>query len=117
MSGIVLAVKTGPRDQSLVSFPKNSQAPAGVRSIFNFWQLNLALARSVQVINQDAANAATVIINNDQSNPVNLPPSSSIGLSDQWVEQIEVTAGAAGRCDVLAELVPREELLKRGNNL
>ena len=117
MSGIVLAVKTGPRDQTLVSYPKSRQAPAGAVTTISFWQENLALARSVQVINQDSANAATLIINNDVMNPVNIPASSSVGISDQWVEQVQVTAGAAGRCDVLAELVPRDELKKRGNQV
>jgi hypothetical protein len=117
MSGIVLQLKTSPRDTSLVSMPVVYRAAAGTTAIVSFYQQNQAMARSVQVVNLDSANAASLIVNNDRANSINIPPSGAIGLTDQWIEQIEVAAGAANRCDILGEIVPLTELRKRGNNV
>ena len=110
MFGLILGLKVGPRDEKLSSYPIQIAIPIGTTRVINFFNEFRGLARSVMVINRDAANTALVILNNDQINTFTVAPASQQGFNDQWCEQIVITAGAAGLCNVFIELVPRKDL-------
>ena len=68
------------------------------------------LAQGVTILNRDAANVITIIINDDRRNSFTIPGGASISFNDQWIEQVEVVAGAAGVTVVQAGVTPRGEL-------
>lgn len=110
VSGAILGVKKSPRDLSIISYPISVTVALGTTQRVNWLQQFSGMARSVNFRNNDGANAATLIINNDRINTVNLPASGTFTLNDQWIEQVEVTAGAAGSVLVTGEVVPRDGL-------
>ena len=99
-------IQKSPRDTTLLSYPVIFTATAGnVTTIDTATQFN-GIARSVQFVNQDGANAAVARVNGVASPPFNIPASGAIGFSDQWINQLQVTAGAAGDCIIFFEIVP-----------
>ncbi len=111
MQGLVLSVKKGPRDEKLTSRPITISIPAGTNRIVNYPAEFRALASGVQIINRDGANTITITINNDVINSFTIPASASVGLSDQWIEQIQIVAGAAGVSVLQAQVTPLDEVL------
>ncbi len=111
MQGLVLSVKKGPRDEKLTSRPITISVPAGTNRIVNFPAEFMALASGIQIINRDGANPITITINNDVINSFTIPASGSVGLSDQWIEQIQVIAGAAGVTVIQSQVTPLNEVL------
>lgn len=85
---------------------------AGATDIINFLQQFQGMARGISLLNRDGANAATYILNNDRASAINVPANSLISINDQWIEQIEITAGAAGAVQVTAEIVPQDGLFR-----
>jgi hypothetical protein len=110
VSGAILSIRKSPRDLSILSFPIVRTAALGVTTRINYLQEVLGMARSVNFRNNDGANAATLVINNDTINSIPLPASGTFTLNDMWIEQVQVLAGAAGTVTVSAEVVPREAL-------
>ncbi len=110
MQGFLFTIKKSPRDTSLTSRPITISIGAGVTRIVNFYGEFRGIASGLQVINRDGANAITIIINNDRINAFTVPASGSFGMSDQWIEQIEIVAGAAGVTILNAQLTPGKEL-------
>ncbi len=99
-------IQKSPRDTTLLSYPVMVNFPAGVvTTIDTATQFN-GIARSIQFVNQDGANAATARVNGVTSPAFNVPASGAIGFSDQWINQIQVTAGAAGAVIIMFEVVP-----------
>lgn len=100
-----------PRDTS--KFPSHQVTEvvaAGATAVIEFINRFAGLARSVLIMNRDAANVATVIINNDRTNSFAIPAGLAIPINDMWLEQIEVTAGAAGAVNLLIEIVPANRI-------
>lgn len=110
MRGFLFSIKKSPRDPSLTSRPANVVIAAGATRIINFYGEFGGIASGYQVINRDAANAITIIINNDRANSFTIPANGSFGASDQWVEQLEIVAGAAGVSVVTFQYTPINEL-------
>lgn len=110
MSGVVLQAKVSPRDPTLSSFPivVNGTTTQRVVSIPQEFQ---GLAASVQVINNDGTNAATVRVNGITTPLVNVPAGGSVGFTEQWIEQIEVNPNAGtGNFTILIQVVRLERL-------
>jgi len=105
MRGFTQLLRISPRDERLASSPITVIVAAGATRIINFFNEFLGMASSVIFINRDAANAMTIILNNDRSNAFTIPANGSFTLSEQWVEQVEITAGAAGVVIVNAQMV------------
>lgn len=110
MQGLILGLKFGPRDQNLSSYTIPITILAGATRVVNFYAEFHGIARSIEVINRDAANTALVILNNDRINTFTIATSQQQGFNDQWCEQIEITAGAAGAVNLFIELVPNKDL-------
>ena len=108
--GAILSIRKSARDLSLISGPIIQTIAIGATTRINYLMQFLGMARSVNFRNNDAANAATLIINNDRTNTINLPASGTFTINDQWVEQVEVVAGAAGTVVVTGEVVNRDGL-------
>lgn len=110
MQGFLFSIKKSPRDTSLTSRPITVSIGAGVTRIVNFYGEFRGIASGLQVINRDGVNQITIIVNNDRINSFKIPASSSLGLSDQWIEQIEIVAGAAGVAVLQAQITPAQEI-------
>ena len=99
-------VLTKPKDTSAESSPVFIQVPAGTTRTIVFPTEFNAIAISVAIINRDAANAGSFMVNNSTMTPVNLPASSRENFNDQSVVSVRITAGAAGVVDVFAQVTP-----------
>lgn len=110
MQGFLFLIKKSPRDTTITSRPITVIVGAGATRIVNFFGEFHGIASGLQVINRDGANAITIILNNDRTNAFTIPASGSLGMSDQWIEQIEIVAGAAGVSVLQAQLTPGNEL-------
>jgi len=100
-----------PRDESLFSYPIPLSIPAGTTVRRSFINEFRGPARSIVISNRDGVNAAFIRYNGITSPQIRIPPSGSFPINDQWVTDIEVAAGAADSCDVIAEIVPQEQVL------
>ena len=105
MRGFTQQLRISPRDQRLPSSPITVIVAAGATRIINFFNEFLGMASSVFILNRDAVNTIQIIINNDRANAFTLPANASYTISDQWVEQIEIVAGAAAVTVVNAQMV------------
>ena len=111
MQGIILSDKLkSPRDLTINSYTIQITVAAATTRIINFHNELRGLCRSVAIINRDAANSNTVIFNNDRINSVSVAANSTFNSNDQWTEQIEITAGAAGATNLFLEIVPDRQL-------
>ncbi len=103
-------IKEAPRNQKLFSYPVLVLIPAGVtRTIQTESEFN-GVARSVQLVNQDGTNNGLARINGITTPQFNVPPGGAIGFTDQWVNQIQIVAGALGALLVMMEMVPVSEV-------
>ena len=80
--------------------------------MISYPQSFMGVARSVNFRNNDGANSATLAINGDLINTINLPASGTFTANDMWIEEVRIVAGAAGSVAVTAEIVPVEEVRK-----
>lgn len=110
MQGIILSLKKGPRDDNVRSYTTTVFVGIGLTRIINFKAEFRGIARAVSFVNRDAANVATVFINNDRINSFTIAANSTFNFNDQWCEQIEIVAGAAGGVNLFMEIVPEQEL-------
>ena len=111
MQGIIISNKLqSPRNTNINSYTIQITVATGTTRIINFHNELRGLCRSFSVINRDGANANTVIINNDRINSVSVASNSTFNANDQWTEQLEVTAGAAGATNLFLEIVPDSQL-------
>ena len=99
-------VLTKPKDTSAESFPVFIQVPAGTTRTIVFPTEFNAIAISVLIENQDAANAASFMLNSSTSTPINLAASSFRSFDSMNIVSVTVTAGAAGVCDIFAQVTP-----------
>ncbi len=110
MRGLTQQLKISPRDQRLPSYPITVIVAAAANRIINFFNEFLGMATAVFILNRDGANAVTIVINNDQSTSFTIPANASYTINDQWVEQIEVTAGAAAVTVINAQMVLAKDI-------
>ena len=104
LNGYVISLS--PRDFSLISYPISQQVAAGAVTTILFPSQFNGNARSILLSNRDGANAGFVRLNGLTSSQIRIPPSGSFAFSEQWINLIEITAGAAGIMDLAAEIVP-----------
>lgn len=103
-------INKGPKDLKLFSYPVIVLVAAGVtRTIALAEEFNGA-AISVQLINQDGTNNALARINGVTTAQFNVPASGAVGFTDQWINQIQVVAGALGAVVVMMQIVPSSEI-------
>ena len=100
-------INFSPRDQSLISYPISEQVAANTTRTISFPNIYNGFARGVVISNRDGANAAFIRINGITSTQIRIPPSGSFAFNDQWVTDLQIISGAAGICDVVAEIVPQ----------
>jgi len=110
MRGFTQQITLSPQDHRLPSHPITISVPVSTTRVVNFYNEFLAIASSVLVINRDATNPITVIINNDRANSFTIPANGSLSLEQQWVEQIEVVSAALGVVVILGQLVNAKTL-------
>jgi len=110
MQGLIITLPFGPRNENVRSYNATIVVPAAALRIVNFKAEFRGIARSVSILNGDAANSITVFLNNDRINPLVLNASSQFNMNDMWIEQVELTAGAAGATRIFIEIVPESEL-------
>ncbi len=104
-------INKSPRDLSLQSYSIPITVAAGATRVISPPNEFLAMCVSAAIQNQDAANQATAIINNDRINSFAVINGSPVSLSGQWIGQIEITAGAAAATVVLLEVVPIKDVM------
>lgn len=105
MRGFTQQLRISPRDQRLPSSPVTVIVAAGATRIINFFNEFLGMASSIFILNRDGVNAITIILNNDRINAFTIPAGASYTASDQWIEQIEIVAGAVAVTSVNAQIV------------
>lgn len=110
MQGIILSLPVGPRSEKVNSYTTSITVGIGLTRIINFKAEFRGIARSIAFVNRDAANTALIIINNDRINTFTIAANSTFNFNDQWCEQVEITAGAAGVVNLFIELVPEKQL-------
>ena len=92
-------VLTKPKDTSIESFPIG----AGQTTVTFPTQFN-AIAISLQIENQDGANAASYRLNSSVDPLINLPASNFRSFSDMNIVSVTVTTGAAGVCVISGQM-------------
>jgi hypothetical protein len=97
-------VLTKPKDTSIESFPIFITIPANTTRIVTFPTEFNAIAISLQIENQDAANAASYRINSSTNPMINLPASNFRSFSDMNIVSVTVTTGAAGVCIISGQM-------------
>lgn len=97
-------VLTKPKDTSIESFPIFITIPQATTRIVTFPTEFNAVAISLQIENQDAANAASYRINSSTNPMINLPASNFRSFSDMNIVSVTVTTGAAGVCIISGQM-------------
>jgi len=97
-------VLTKPKDTSIESFPIFITIPANTTRVVTFPTEFNAVAISLQIENQDAANAASYRINSSTNPMINLPASNFRSFSDMNIVSVTVTTGAAGVCVISGQM-------------
>ena len=97
-------VLTKPKDTSIESFPIFITIPANTTRIVTFPTEFNAVAISLQIENQDGANAASYRINSSTNPMINLPASNFRSFSDMNIVSVTVTTGAAGVCIISGQM-------------
>jgi len=102
-----------PKDLKLFSYPVIVLVAAGVtRTIATAEEFN-GYAISIQLINQDGTNNALARINGVSTPQFNIPASGAVGFDDQWINQIQIVAGALGAVVVQMQMVSLQEASKQ----
>ena len=104
-------IKKSAKDLSTQAYSIPITVPAGTTRIISFPTEFNGICSSVAIQNTDAAANATAIINNDRINAFLVANGSPVSMGQQWIVQIEITAGAGGACLVVCEIVPSSEVL------
>ena len=97
-------VLTKPKDTSIESFPIFITIPQATTRTVTFPTEFNAIAISLQIENQDGANAASYRINSSTNPMINLPASNFRSFSDMNIVSVTVTTGAAGVCIISGQM-------------
>lgn len=97
-------VLTKPNSTEIESFPIFITIPQGTTRIITFPTEFNAIAISIQIENQDGANAASYRLNSSTIPLINLPASNFRSFSNMNIVSVEVTTGAAGVCVISGQM-------------
>ena len=100
IQGFVITTK--PKDVTLESFPTVDNIAAGATATIVYPSQYKGVAISVAIINQDSANTCSISLNG--STAFNLSASGQFNVNDQNIVSVQITAGAAGVTNVVAQV-------------
>jgi len=83
--------------------------------IINYPALQQALAQSIMLDNQDAANPCTVKING-QTNTITIPGGGTRIFNEAWIEQVDIT-GASTNVQVTSQVSPLQQISVYGGGV
>lgn len=102
IQGYLVNIK--PSDTTAESTYVADSVAAGTTATIHYPSQYRSYAISAAIKNQDAANASTFSVNGQP--PISLSAGADQNINNQSIVSIEVTAGAAGTCDILAQVTP-----------
>ena len=102
IQGYLVNIK--PSDTTAESTYVSDVVAAGTTQTIHYPSQYRSFAISAAIKNQDSANACTFSVNGQP--PISLSSGSDQNINNQSIVSIEVTAGAAGTCDILAQVTP-----------
>jgi hypothetical protein len=97
-------VNTKPSDTTAESTYVADTVAAGQTVTIHYPTQYRSFAISAAIKNQDGTNASTFSINGQP--PISLSSGADQNINNQSIVSIQVTAGAAGTCDILAQVTP-----------
>jgi hypothetical protein len=97
-------VNTKPSDTTTESTYVSDVIAAGTTQTIHYPAQYRSYAISAAIKNQDGTNASTFSVNGQPA--ISLSSGSDQNINNQSIVSIEVTAGAAGTCDILAQVTP-----------
>ena len=102
IQGYLVNIK--PADTTAESTYVSDIIPAGTTQTIHYPSQYRSYAISAAIKNQDAANACTFSVNGQPA--ISLSSGADQNINNQSIVSIEVTAGAAGTCDILSQVTP-----------
>ena len=102
IQGYLVNIK--PADTTAESTYVADIIPAGTTQTIHYPSQYRSYAISAAIKNQDAANACTFSVNGQPA--ISLSSGADQNINNQSIVSIEVTAGAAGTCDILSQVTP-----------
>jgi predicted 3-demethylubiquinone-9 3-methyltransferase (glyoxalase superfamily) len=97
-------VNIKPSDTTAESTYVSDIIPAGTTQTIHYPAQYRSYAISAAIKNQDGANASTFSVNGQPA--ISLSSGADQNINNQSIVSIQVTAGAAGTCDILAQVTP-----------
>jgi len=97
-------VNTKPSDTTAESTYVSDTVAAGTTQTIHYPSQYRSFAISAAIKNQDGTNACTFSVNGQPD--ISLSSGSDQNINNQSIVSIQVTAGAAGTCDILAQVTP-----------
>jgi len=97
-------VNTKPSDTTAESTYVSDVVAAGTTQTIHYPSQYRSFAISAAIKNQDGTNASTFSVNGQPA--ISLSSGADQNINNQSIVSIEVTAGAAGTCDILAQVTP-----------
>jgi len=107
MAQIILGyrVTVKPNDTTAEStFVSDVVAAGAAATTVHYPTLYRAIAISIAIKNQDATNACTFSVNGQPA--ITLSAGADQNINGQNIVSVQVTPGAAGTCDLLAQVTP-----------
>ena len=110
-------VLTKPASTEIESFPIFITIPANTLRVVTFPTEFNSIAISLQIENQDGANAASYRLNSSTNPLVNLPASNFRSFSNMNIVSVTVQTGAAGVCVISGQMtaLPKPTLPEFGS--
>jgi len=102
IQGYLVNIK--PADTTAESTYVADIIPAGTTQTIHYPSQYRSYGISAAIKNQDAANACTFSVNGQPA--ISLSAGADQNINNQSIVSIEVTAGAAGTCDILSQVTP-----------
>ena len=97
-------VNVRPSDTTAESTMVADVIPAGTTATIVYPAQYRSFAISAAIKNQDGTNACTFSVNGQP--PISLSSGADQNINNQSIVSIQVTAGALGTCDILAQVTP-----------
>jgi predicted 3-demethylubiquinone-9 3-methyltransferase (glyoxalase superfamily) len=102
IQGYLVNIK--PSDTTAESTYVSDIVPAATTQTIHYPSQYRSYAISAAIKNQDGANACTFSVNGQPA--ISLSSGSDQNINNQSIVSIQVTSGAAGTCDILAQVTP-----------
>jgi hypothetical protein len=102
IQGYLVNIK--PADTTAESTYVADVIPAATTQTIHYPSQYRSYAISAAIKNQDGTNACTFSVNGQP--PISLSAGADQNINNQSIVSIEVTAGAAGTCDILSQVTP-----------